>query len=315
MRFFKLFAITLAILGLLSCSKARQQEANSGKLKVCAAIGPLKFMAQKIVGDRAEVFALVPPGAEPHTYSPTQQDMARLAQSAAYLAVGMPFEQEALVPRMKEAMPGVRIVDLTTDVPLRRSDVQPWSTGEEEHHDADHAEAGAVAEEHHHHDDGLYDPHIWMNPMLMKVMARNLTRALGEIDPQGTAAYAANLAAFEKDMDQLAQKLQSMTSGVNSKAVLVYHPAWGYLTDLLGIKQIPVEEEGKETTGKHMQIISALVKANNIGVIFISEEFARQEAEKVASGLNLKVVVLNPLTEDYENGLSTTVNEFVAAAH
>jgi len=62
-------------------------------LLLATSIEPLRLLVQDLVGNHAEVFALIPPGTSPHTYDPRPTDFARLEKADAVILVGPPLDQ------------------------------------------------------------------------------------------------------------------------------------------------------------------------------------------------------------------------------
>jgi len=61
-------------------------------LKIHVSVLPQKFFVEQIVQDLADVDVLVAPGKSPTTYSPTPDQIRRLARADVYFRIGVPFE-------------------------------------------------------------------------------------------------------------------------------------------------------------------------------------------------------------------------------
>lgn len=57
--------------------------------QLSVSIEPLNFLTRQIAGDDFEINVLVPPAASPETYEPTPAQMKRVANSAAYVEIGL----------------------------------------------------------------------------------------------------------------------------------------------------------------------------------------------------------------------------------
>jgi ABC-type Zn uptake system ZnuABC Zn-binding protein ZnuA len=78
-------------------------------LSVFVSILPQKYFVDKIGGDLVHVSVMVPPGANPHLYEPRPGQMAALAKTRIYFAVGVTFEV-AWLPRLAPINPSMKIV-------------------------------------------------------------------------------------------------------------------------------------------------------------------------------------------------------------
>jgi len=114
------------------------------------------------------------------------------------------------------------------------------------------------------------DPHIWLNPLLVKIQTETIKNTLIELDPPGKTEYEANYLAFIKDLDSLHNDIINILAPVNGKKFLVFHPAFGYFADAYDIEQITIEIEGKEPSARQLAGIIELVKKENISVFAIT---------------------------------------------
>ncbi len=281
-------AVALALLA--GPYAAAQADATPG-LKVAVSILPQAYFVERVGGAHVGVQVLVGPGLSPHTFEPTPKQLAALADARVYFRVGIDFET-ALVPRLAGLFPKLRIVDTRAGVPLRRF--------------AAH-EAACEHAEHRHEEDpatGRPDPHIWLNPLLVKTQAQTICDTLCELDSAHADLYRRNLAAFHADLDRVHAQLTAALAPLKGDEVFVFHPAFGYFTDAYGLKQVPVEIEGKEPTARQLQALIARARAANVKVIFVQPQFAKKAAQTVAEAIGGVVVPLDDLARDYLKNLA-----------
>ena len=93
--------------------------------------------ATVVGGDRAEVFALIPPGGDPHSFSPGGADVARVSDADVVFTVGLGLEAEWLHDLVHNAQADESaVVELGEVVdPLEFSGADPHGHGEEMGHD------------------------------------------------------------------------------------------------------------------------------------------------------------------------------------
>ncbi|MHC5081786.1 MAG: metal ABC transporter solute-binding protein, Zn/Mn family, partial [Planctomycetota bacterium] len=155
---------TLLALFLVSCG-SKGPAGDGGSLQVFVSILPQAYLVERIGGEHVEVHVLVAPGASPATYEPSPKELAKLGAAARYFRIGVPFER-GFITKLKSTHEHLEIVDTREGV-----DLLPM---EEEH---DHGE-----EEEDHEGEAL-DPHIWLDPILLKTQAETIFKALREADP------------------------------------------------------------------------------------------------------------------------------------
>lgn len=292
---YRLFGNTL-LCGAWVLGTAAAQPANAPpeKLTVAVSILPQAHFVERVGGDRVRVAVLVGPGQSPHAYEPTPKQVAELVGARAYFTIGVEFER-GLLPRLRSSFPKLRVVDTRAGVPLRTM------TGAEAAAECDH---GRDHGHHDHHDhQATPDPHIWLSPRLVKIQAQTICDALADLDPAGAETYRRNLAAFQTDLDRLHDRLEAALAGLKGREVFVFHPAFGYFLDEFGLKQVPVEIEGKEPTARQLAAVIERAKATGIQVIFVQPQFSRKSAEAVAEAIGGVVVPLDPLAREFTANL------------
>jgi zinc transport system substrate-binding protein len=283
------------------------------KLAVFVSIVPQKYFVEQITGDLAVVDVLVTPGKSPATYSPTPAQIRKLANADVYFRIGVPFEN-GFMHKIASVAPDTRVVDTRKGIVLRKmeahihdddhqkGDGQAYQGKEAHTHEADvdHEHHGKVGEDHGNGDtDAGRDPHIWMNPVLVKQQAATMTDALSELAPEHAARFRENHALFARKLDQLHDRLTTLLAPLAGQNLFVFHPAFGYLADAYGLHQIPVETMGRSPKGKELSAIIKLAKDENVRVIFVQPQFDQQAARKIAAAINGAVVSIDPLAPDY----------------
>ena len=279
--------LILLFLLLAACSKQTQKQDDPKQniaLSAVVSIVPQVYFVERIAGDLATVDLLAPPNhtAETHQVTPRQMDI--LSRADVYFRIGMPFET-ALVKRLESTCPNLKIVDTREGVTL---------LGGVCTHEHDHSD-------HHHHEGD--DPHIWLDPMRVKIQAQTIAKALSVVAPQHESVFTANLDTFEKDLDALHQRLGETLAPMNGKVIYVYHPAFGYLADAFGFEQRSIETEGKDPGSKRLYELIDEIKDSGVKVIFDQPQFAEGSVQVIAKEANVKVVALDGLMQDYITGM------------
>ncbi|QSZ67469.1 zinc ABC transporter substrate-binding protein [Methanofollis aquaemaris] len=250
-----------------------------GKVLVAVTIPPQAEFVEAVGGDRVDVMVLVGPGDSPHTYEPTPGQLARLGEAAMYARVGSGVEVEnAWMKKIAGLNPDMLVVDCSEGIEIV---------------------------------DG--DPHIWLSPKNAATMVRNICDGLSAVDPDGKATYEANRDRYLAELRALDTEIVASLDGHEGKAVLVYHPAWGYFARDYGLVLIPIEEEGKEPTPQGLQHLIDQARAENISVVFASPEQSTRSAEVVAEEINGSVVLVSPLDERYLENMRDVAGAFAGS--
>lgn len=272
------------------------------KSKIFVSILPQRYLVQRIAGDYADVEVLIPPGMSPHTFEPTPQLMARLTRSSILFAIGVSFEK-ALITRLKSVAPNLKIVQ--TDENIKKRVIEAHDAHET---DETHAAHETHDDDHHSCEDdcsheGALDPHIWLDPILLKTVSQNIAQALFEILPQHSDEIAKNVSLLLEELEELDSELSEALKSFRGEKMFVFHPAFGYFADRYGLKQMAIEIEGKEPTPRQLANIVRSCKKENVRVIFVQKQFPVRAAKTIAESIKGSVVLIDPLAENYFENL------------
>lgn len=277
--------------------------AKSEELTV--SILPQKYFLQKIVKDKYNINVMVKPGSSPHMYEPKASQMRSLIQSKAYFYMGVSFENVWL-EKFKQTAKDTLFVDSTKGI-------EKIAMLKHEHHDDE--EKGTSHEEHHeihheeHHDEEGLDPHIWLDPILVKTQAKNIYETMIKIDSKNSEFYKQNYEVFLKELDILDSKLNEILKPFEHKSFMVFHPSWGYFAKRYNLEQIAVEFEGKEPKPNELVELIDDAKKHNIKIVFVSPQFSQKSAKTISKNIGGNVVVINPLSENWDEELINSANE------
>jgi zinc transport system substrate-binding protein len=256
-------------------------------------IQPEKYFVERIGGERTAVSVMVGPGRSPATYEPTPRQLAHLCQARLYFRIGVAFE-DIWMNRIRAANAKMKIIEMERGIKLRDID----SVGE--------GKAGTAGGR-------TKDPHVWTDPRLVKIMAAHIRDALVETDPGHGAEYESRYKAFAADLDRLDQWIRELFRGLTSHGFMVFHPSWGYFADAYGLKQIPIESAGKEPGPRTLSTVIDQGRKAHVKVIFVQQQFSRRTAVTVAQAIGAKVVMVDPLAENYLENLRHVAQSFAQA--
>ncbi len=167
---------------------------------------------------------------------------------------------------------------------------------------ADHKDVhGDESGEDHLHEGS--DPHIWMNPLLVKKQARTIYEALSAARPEAEPKFKAGYEAFAGELDRLHARITKVLAPLKGRDIFVFHPAYGYFADAYGLRQVPVEVEGKAPDAKTISRFIDSAKKSGVKVVFVQPQFSRRSARTIAGAIGGAVVSLDPLAKAYMENL------------
>lgn len=266
---------------------------KSGKINVFVSIMPQKYFAEKVGGNLVNVSVLVPLGTSPENFDPSPKQIVQLGSSDVYFTMGVPFEN-IFLDKLKAGKKKLVVAPCDKNVPKLKN----------EEHD-EHEEHGHEQGHHHH---GEFDPHIWTDPELIKIIARNMADTLSSLDPQNTSTYAANLDNFKRELDVLKSELSHKLSPYKGRIFYVYHSAYTYFAQRFGLVQKSIETGEKEPTPAKLRELVNQANQDRVKTIFIQPEFPASGAKRVAEAIGGRTVCISVLEYDVPDNLKKTAS-------
>ena len=162
----------------------------------------------------------------------------------------------------------------------------------EDDHD-DHDDHG-----HHGHDhDYEFDPHIWLDPILVKQQVNVIRDGLIEADPQNKEYYEENARIYNNEIDALDMKIGSALSSCQKDTIVPFHNAFSYLGERYDIHIMALSGMAPDSEASAAEIAEFVdfVKDNDIKVIFSEELVDPRLAEVIADEANAQVLLFSPL--------------------
>lgn len=294
-------ALALAILFLFIAHDLHADDGAPRALPVSVSIAPQKHFVERIGGDLVDVNVMVPPGASAHTYEPRPRQMQELSRARIYFTVGLEFEQ-SWMPRFRSANPAMRIV--ATDEGIDK--IAGCGACGGTHLSTNRQGKGTGAQAPEGHDIGGLDPHVWLSPRLVRQQARHIYAALREADPANAATYARNYTRFLLEIAEVERRVREAlpeSHAENPTAFLVYHPAWGYFAQDFGLEQLTIEVDGKEPGPRTLRQQIETARARGVQAVLIQPQESTRAAQTIARELNVQVVEIDPLAEEWGDNL------------
>ena len=268
----------------------------ASKPEISVSIAPQKYFLEKIAKDKFDINVMVKAGSSPHTYEPKTSQMKSLSNSKIYFFTGIEFEK-AWLDKFKKSAPNTIFVDSSAGIER---------IAMLEHSHEEETKANNHKDEHDH--EGL-DPHVWLDPVLVKIQAKNIYEALVSIDDLNKEFYTKNYEEFLKELDSLDAKIKEILKPYEHKAFMVFHPSWGYFAKRYDLEQISIEVQGKEPKPNELVELVKDAKKHNIKIIFVSPQFSQKSAKTIAQNIGGNVVAIDSLGENWEIDLLKAANE------
>lgn len=263
----KIYGIASVVLLLLLVGcKGTTEESDKNELDMYTTVYPLQYIVEQIAGEYVNVETIYPPGADEHTYEPTQKEMIELAKADALFYIGLGLE--GFIDKAQET--------------LKKENVSIYAVGEKLAIDQT--------------DDP--DPHVWLDPILMVDMSTTIYDVLQEKLPEHKAELEANYNELVNNLRNLDQSFVSLVEQAKHKEMIVSHAAYGYWEKRYGLEQISIA--GKSTTSeptqKELQSIIQFVKENDVKYVLYEQNTNTKLTDVVKNEANVDSLTLHNLS-------------------
>lgn len=271
---------------LVSCN------AVAAKLNVVTTLPFLADIAKKVGGEFIDAGSLAQPNQDPHFVIPVPTLMKKTRDADVFIEIGL--ELEIWAPkvidgsgntRIQSGKPG-RIVAskgiATEEVPSQMSralgDIHPGG-----------------------------NPHVWLDPLNAKIIARNICDGLSKVDAAHAADYKKGLAAFEAEIDKRMVVWKQTAADIKNKQFITYHKSFVYFAKRFGFT-IPMEIEEKPgitPSARHRDDLIAFMNKDKIDAIMMELYYDRTPADFIAGKTNARVIQVpidvgaDPAAKDY----------------
>ncbi|GAB3196081.1 manganese/zinc/iron transport system substrate-binding protein [Pontibacter aydingkolensis] len=265
------FILSICVLTLLAFTSCTQTEDKGAvlageRMKVVTTTSILKDAVQNIIGDVADVEAIMGSGVDPHLYKATQGDLQKLTEADVVVYNGLHLEGKMgeileKLSRQKTVIAGAESI---AQDKLKRSPQFQDS----------------------------HDPHVWFNVMLWKEVVQHLSMELQQKDPANAEVYKKNTAAYTQQLDELhqwvAQEIKSIPA--DQRILITAHDAFGYFGDAYDIQVRGLQ--GISTVSEFgLQDVATLVNFiadNKIKAVFVESSVSPKAIEAVVIGSKQK---------------------------
>jgi len=269
-----------------------QVETNE-QYQIVATVGMIEDVARSVAGDRAEVIGLMGAGVDPHLYKPTRSDIRRLMGADVIFYNGLLLEGK-MADSLIRAATGGKKVHAVTELLDEQYLLEPEEF------------------------EGLYDPHVWMDPNAWSRTIDVIRDKLTEFDAEGADSYKRNAEAYRARLSELDAYAERVLSSVpESQRVLVTaHDAFNYFGRRFGYEVVGIQGLSTESEAgvRDIENLVDLLVARNIGAVFVESTVSDRNIKALIAGAKARghtVVVGGELFSDAMGNAGTYEGTYI----
>jgi len=304
-------------------SEAKTDDANK-KFSVVCTIFPEYDWIRQLVGDKKdnyEITYLLDKGVDLHSYQPTAEDIAKIANCDLFVYVGGESDgwvNDALKESKNDKMQVVNLLE-TLGKNVKPEEVVEGMQEEDEHDhdDKDHDDKDHDHEDadhdHDHEEETEYDEHVWLSLRNATALVNTLAEKLQTIDPENKDYYATTAADYTAKLGDLDSRYLATIKKAKVKTVLFGDRfPFRYLVDDYGLKYYAAFVGCSAETEASFETVAFLakktddLKLKSVLVIENSDQKIAKKIVETTKDKNQNIVVLNSMqsvtNDDIANG-------------
>ena len=265
--------VFIVMSGITACQQS-SSITPEGWMKVITTTSLIGDVVSNVGGEKISVDVLLPLGTDPHSFSPTPKDAAKLADARLVFANGAGLE-EFLKPLMDNVGGSSKVVEVSEGINYRTMVDEDSNSGKQ-----------------------VIDPHTWMDPNNVIIWVDNIIRALSEQDPDNAAYYQENGQTYQAKLRELDAWIRSEVSVVPKKdrKLVTDHTVFGYFSDEYGFFQvgaiIPGFSSLAEPSAKDIMMLQDAIQAMGVKAIFINVGANENLAQRISEDTRIQLVPL-----------------------
>jgi len=274
--------VIIIVMAISAAFAGSHQKAAAGRIGIAASFYPLAEFARQVGGDRVEVSNLTPPGAEPHDFEPSPQDIVRIRQSQVFIYTGAGFEPWA--EKVASDLKDTTVINASQGIELLPALPEQSSQTPGDHQS---------------------DPHYYLDPVSDQTIVQTIADGLSRIDPVNQAYYQENASRYEARLAALDSSFRTGLANCQRQEIITSHAAFAYLARRYGLTQVPIAGlSDEDPSPARLAEIAGIARDGDIRYIFFEKLVSPRLSETIAAEVGAQTLVLNPaegLTSDEQD--------------
>lgn len=270
-------------------------------IQVAATTSIIGDVIAQIGAEKITLFTLIPPNVDPHSYTPTPQDLRTLSDVDVIFINDLHLEEGLADLLAQSTAPQISVNGNATLL----------SAADEAHEEGD----GQEEEDEHGH--GAYDPHTWQNVANVQSWVPIIAETLSTLDPTNETAYQAAAERYNEQLATLDQELRDRLTAIpaEQRKLVTDHESFAYFAaaydfTIVGTL-IPSLSSLAESSAQGLAALQGQISAEAAPAIFVGTTTNPELAQQLANDLGVQVVPLYSDALSDSSGPAATYVDFM----
>jgi manganese/zinc/iron transport system substrate-binding protein len=234
-----------------------------GPLSVLATVAMIGDVVKEIGADRIRAETLMGAGVDPHLYRATREDVARMLRADVIFYNGLVLEgkmTDAIIRVARSGRPVYAVTELLPEDQL----IEPEGV------------------------DGLYDPHVWMDPRAWSRAAELIADKLANHDRANAPVFRRNLGALQARMRELDSYAERAIASIpeRQRVLVTAHDAFSYFARRYGIEVLGIQGLSTESEAgvRRIQELVSVLADRRVPAVFVESSVSDRNVQAVVEG-------------------------------
>jgi manganese/zinc/iron transport system substrate-binding protein len=278
------------ILSIVSCKSDSKE--NRKKPQIVATTSILADGIKNIVGDHAEVIALMPAGVDPHLYKASVRDLDLLTNADLVVYHGLYLEGK-MTEIFEKLAYSQTLIDISQGIPqesLLRSGPEAHSV----------------------------DPHVWFDVNLWSLAMKYAAEQIINWKPEQQSVFESNSLRYQEQLKTLDSEVRLKVNELRSagQVLVTAHDAFAYFGKAyrLEVKSLQGLSTLSEPGLRDLTELIQIVQENKVKAIFAEQTISPKAIRAVAAGAaekNHQVKLAGPLYTDSLDAEGTPAGTYI----
>ncbi len=259
---------------------------EDGRDAIAVSLEPQAVLAKEIAGDDFDIVTLLPSGSDPETYQPSISTMKSLGKATVYFTLGTRGFEQALTDNISKNFPDLKIINSGTAV--EKIFGSHGTIYGDEHSDS-------------------FDPHLLASIKNCIKIAETIANTLA-------ATYPDKIEHFRQNESRLIARLKALDDSISrmkisGKPFVIRHPSLEYYSRDYGVKEIALNDVGKETSPKQLKERIEEAEKLQPRVMIVEKEHAYSSDYDIARQLGADTIQISLNSQSWLDDLMRISHE------
>lgn len=267
---------------ILGFSVVPNYKYDNGKPTITVTTTFLGDVVREIVGDQVNLNVLMGPGVDPHVYQASPSDLDKIYNSDLLIYQGIKLEGKFSEILGEINRPNLTVLEATKDIPRTDLIVVSNAKGHQE-----------------------YDPHIWFDPNLWKMVVNTVSNQLLSSFPRFSKQIITNTDKYINNVDQMQQQVLDLVNQIPSeqRILITSHDAFNYFGRFSGFEVRGIQGLSivTEASTRDLDQLVQVIREHNIKAIFVESSVSPKmidSLQKAVEATGYKIEIGGTLYSD-----------------